>query len=832
MNRILLPVPLAVAIALLTTPAHPQGTKADYARAAALPKQARGTVRKNQLRPRWLPDESALWYRLDGAHGQREFVLVDIAGKRRQPLFDHERLAESLRNAGLKSATGKRLPVLDLEIDGSDLFLWLRGDSRVWRVNRKSYAVQIIDANDTRRFRLRTAGPQVRSRNGGGETRIVFVNMMAAPVELLWIDTGGAQRSYGKLAPGEIRAQHTFARHAWAIRNDKGAIIQRFVAEPAPRIAAIDQTSFRSPNPARDARVSPDGKWRVKLSRDDVALIRTGQREKQWFETPDEAGTAFGGAVWWSPDSRRFVALRTSEVASRTIPLVESAPGDALQPRLHTVNYVKPGDPLPHPRPWLFDVKTRLAVPVDDTHFPNPWSLNRFRWSRDSKTVYFAYNERGHQKLAVLALDATANKVRVAIEEKSKTFVDYAGKFFLRQLDKTDELIWMSERDGWNHLYLYDRQTGKVKNRITEGAWPVRKVDRVNDKTRQIWFWAGGVRPGEDPYHLHYCRANLDGTGFTILTEGDGTHTVEFSPKRRTFVDTWSRVDLPPVRVLRSGKDGSLICELERADWSALLATGWKAPERFVAKGRDGKTDIYGIIHRPSNFDPQKQYPIVEAIYAGPHGAHVPKAFREFHGAQGVAELGFIVVQIDGMGTSYRSKAFHDVCWKNLADAGFSDRIAWIRAAAKRYPQMDLSRVGIYGGSAGGQNAMRGLLAHPDFYKVGVADCGCHDNRMDKIWWNELWMGWPIGPHYAEQSNVTQAHKLQGKLMLIVGELDRNVDPASTMQVVHALVKANKDFDLVVLPGVGHGAAGTPYGRRRQRDFLVRHLHGVEPREG
>ena len=208
----------------------------------------------------------------------------------------------------------------------------------------------------------------------------------------------------------------------------------------------------------------------------------------------------------------------------------------------------------------------------------------------------------------------------------------------------------------------------------------------------------------------------------------------------------------------------------------------------------------------------------------------MPKAFREFHGAQGVSELGFIVVQIDGMGTSYRSKAFHDVCWKNLADAGFPDRIAWIRAAAKRYPQMDLSRVGIYGGSAGGQNAMRGLLAHPDFYKVGVADCGCHDNRMDKIWWNELWMGWPIGPHYAEQSNVTQAHKLQGKLMLIVGELDRNVDPASTMQVVHALVKANKDFDLVVLPGVGHGAAGTPYGRRRQRDFLVRHLHGVEPR--
>jgi dipeptidyl aminopeptidase/acylaminoacyl peptidase len=266
--------------------------------------------------------------------------------------------------------------------------------------------------------------------------------------------------------------------------------------------------------------------------------------------------------------------------------------------------------------------------------------------------------------------------------------------------------------------------------------------------------------------------------------------------------------------------------EVERADASALLASGWRPPERFVAKGRDGATDIYGVIHRPKEIDPRRKYPVIESIYAGPQGAFVPKAFRSGYSQEELAELGFVVVQIDGMGTSNRSKKFHDVCWKNLGDAGFPDRRLWIQAAAERYPYMDLSRVGIYGGSAGGQNAVRGLLAHGDFYKVGVADCGCHDNRMDKIWWNELWMGWPVGPHYEEQSNVTQAHRLEGRLLLIVGELDRNVDPASTMQLVNALIRADKDFDLLLVPGAGHGAGGSPYGRRRQREFFVRELLG------
>lgn len=269
--------------------------------------------------------------------------------------------------------------------------------------------------------------------------------------------------------------------------------------------------------------------------------------------------------------------------------------------------------------------------------------------------------------------------------------------------------------------------------------------------------------------------------------------------------------------------------ELEHASEEALKKEGWRAPEVFTAKGRDGVHDIWGIIVRPTNFDPTKKYPVIEYIYAGPHSSFVPKTFTPNpSGMQELAELGFIVLQIDGMGTSNRSKAFHDVCWKNLKDAGFPDRIIWMKEAAKKYPYMDLDRVGIYGTSAGGQSSTAALLFHPEFYKVAVSSCGCHDNRMDKIWWNEQWMGWPVGPEYAASSNVEHAAKLEGKLMLIVGELDDNVDPASTYQLVHALIKAEKDHELIVVPGMGHSSGGT-YGEKKRRDFFVKHLMGVDP---
>ena len=507
------------------------------------------------------------------------------------------------------------------------------------------------------------------------------------------------------------------------------------------------------------------------------------------------------------------------------IHFIESSPRGQLQPKLHRMHYYKPGDKIPVPRPRLFDLEKLEQIEVSDTLFENAWSISELRWADDSSRFTFLYNQRGHRVLRIVGVDRDGH-VQAIVNEEPETFIDYSGKKFSHYLDEASEIIWMSERDGWNHLYLYDAQNGEVKNQITTGEWVVRGVDWVDPEKRQVWFRAGGIRPEQDPYYIHYCRVNFDGSGLTILTEGNGTHRITYSPDREFFVDTFSRVNLPPVNELRRTKDGTLVCELERAE----VPAAWPVPEPFQAKGRDGKTDIYGVIYRPSNFDPNKTYPVVEHIYAGPHSAHVPKQFNISVRAQWMAELGFIVVRMDGMGTNHRSKAFHDVCWKNLMDGGFPDRIEWMKAAAAKYPQMDLSRVGIYGGSAGGQNALAALLKHGDFYHVAVADCGCHDNRMDKIWWNELWMSWPIGPHYAENSNVTHAHKLKGKLMLMLGEMDRNVDPASTMQVVDALVKADKDFDLVIMPGGGHMIEFTAYGARRRQDFLVRNLLDVEPR--
>jgi len=574
---------------------------------------------------------------------------------------------------------------------------------------------------------------------------------------------------------------------------------------------------------------SPDGTWSAFIKDNNVWLRDRKTKEESRLSTDGKADDGYG-RVSWSPDSKRLIAFKTKAGGDRKVTLVESAPKDQLQPKTSTYNYLKPGDPIPLRKPHLFDIETAKEIAVSDELFPNPWDVNHEHWSSDSKQFHFVYNQRGHTVMRLLAIDAETGKVNAVVNEECKTFFDYAYKLFVHYLDDTNEAIGMSERNGWNHLYRVNLKTGEAKN-ITDGKWVVRGVDHVDEKERVVWFRALGMHPNEDPYHVHFCRVKLDGTGLVELTEGDGTHTITNSPDRRFYLDSYSRVDLPPVTELRRAADGKKVCDLEKADASALLKTGWQFPERFVAKGRDGKTDIHGYIVRPSNFDSKKKYPVIEHIYAGPHDHHVRKTFSAAPYEQRFAELGFIVVKIDGMGTNWRSKAFHDVCWKNLGDSGFPDRIAWIKAAAEKHPEMDIAKgVGIFGGSAGGQSSTRALLAHGDFYTVAVSDCGCHDNRMDKIWWNEAWMSWPIGPHYAEQSNVTQAHKLKGKLLLVVGELDRNVDPASTMQVANALVKADRDFDLLIVPGAGHGAAETPYGNRRRMDYLVRNLMGVEPR--
>jgi dipeptidyl aminopeptidase/acylaminoacyl peptidase len=579
---------------------------------------------------------------------------------------------------------------------------------------------------------------------------------------------------------------------------------------------------------------SPDGKLEAFIHNYNVAVRSAGTDSFTLLSRDGSEGNRYARAsMAWSPDSRKLAVYRVIPGYQREIHYVESSPEDQLQPKHSSRLYAKPGDVLDKEQPVIFDVAERRLITVDDSLFPNAFSLSPLVWRKDSRRLTFEYNQRGHQVYRIIEIDAATGTARSVISEEPKTFFYYSdarggGKKFRYDVNDGEEIVWMSERDGWNHLYLYDGATGRVKNQITKGEWVVRSVDTVDAANRQIWFSASGMDPEQDPYFAHTYRINFDGTGLVALTDARATHAVTISPDLRYYVDRWSRVDLPPVAQVRRTRDRSLVMELEHAGDSAARATGWRPPEVFVAKGRDGVTDIWGIIVRPTTFDSTKRYPVIEKIYAGPHGSFVPKTFGTHAEMQALAELGFIVVQIDGMGTSNRSKAFHDVAWKNLGDAGFPDRIRWHRAVAARYPSYDVERVGIYGNSAGGQSAMGALLFHPEFYQVAVATSGCHDNRLDKIWWNELWMSWPVGPHYAAASNVDNAFRLQGKLLLVVPEMDTNVDAASTLQVVNALIKAKKDFDLLVVPGADHGPGGA-YGIRKRNDFFVRRLLRVEP---
>jgi dipeptidyl-peptidase-4 len=781
---------LTILLAIAPFLSQAGGSKADYARADKIRSLTSGKVHNERLSPNWIGATSKFWYRAQNPDGSKRIMLVDPE-KATRTKIDKPPVS--------KANNGTTVNVLRAP----------RG-----------------------------------ARRKGGDTEITFVNKTKQPVTLLWVSSRKNTTPYGTVAPGKSRMQHTFAGHVWLARGANGAQLGIYEAIDASGTAVIDG-SWKPANrsdknqrrnqgdnsqPRPQGPNSPDGKWRVSIDKHNLALTNTKSKKTSTLTTSGTEANPFRARFYWSPDSKKLIVIQEKQAPTRTVHIVQSAPKDQLQPKLDTFGYNKPGDPLDQPRPRLFDIATQKQIPVAEDLFPDSWGLSQFRWDLDSSRFTFLYNQRGHQVLRLIAIDAKNGKTSTVVEEAPDTFVCYSSKSFYAPLDRTDELIWMSERDGWNHLYLFDAKSGDLKNQITSGRWVVRRVDLVDYNTRQIWFQAGGIHPDQDPYHVHYARIDFDGKNLTLLTHGDGTHSIDYSPDKTHYIDTYSRVDMPPVHELRRSTDGSLVTLLETADASALAATGWQKPERFVAKGRDGKTNIYGVIFRPTTFASSNKYPVVEQIYAGPHSSHVPKRWSSMHGAQAFSELGFVLVQIDGMGTSNRSKAFHDVCWQNIGDAGFPDRVAWIKAAAKDRPYMDTSRVGIFGGSAGGQNAMRALIAHNDFYHVAVADCGCHDNRMDKIWWNEQWMGYPIADHYAASSNVDQAHRMQGDLLLIVGELDHNVDPTSTMQVVDALVKADKDFDLLVIPGAGHGAAGTPYGRRRQRDFLVRHLLKVEPR--
>jgi len=717
--------------------------------------------------PSWLGDSTAFWYRKTGG-GRSEFVLVDARAATKGPAFDHTRLA-----AALSAAAGQTYPAHELPF-----------------------------------------------------TTIAFTNGRQA-VEFS-VGGDGPGRAGGGAAPGASGVRWRCTLTDYACTRVTGG------APGGGRQGGQGRGGGQGPAGAQaaqaeDVRPSPDGKWQALVRNFNIYVRETGKTDGVMLSTDGSEGVPYQPqTIAWSPDSTKVAAYKVRPGYDRLVHYVESSPVDQVQPKHSTRVYRKPGDPVDIRYPAVFDVASRRQHIADTTLFSNPYAISNLVWRQDSRAVTFEYNQRGHQVFRVIEIDAATGRARAVVSEEPTTYFNYYDKKYRFDVADGREVIWMSERGGWNHLYLYDGATGQVKNQITKGNWVVRDVDHVDEANRVITFRASGMYPGRDPYLQHHYRINFDGTGLVALTSADADHTLTFSPDREFYVDTYSRVDMPTASELRRTRDRSLVLPLEQADIAPLTKAGWRTPEVFSAPGRDGATEIWGVIIRPTNFDPARRYPVIEYIYAGPHSAFVPKTFSLQANMGALAELGFIVVQIDGMGTSNRSKAFHDVSWKNIKDAGFPDRILWHKAVAARYPYYDITRVGIFGNSAGGQNSTGALLFHGDFYKVAFSSVGCHDNRMDKISWNEQFMGWPVGPEYAASSNVDHAHRLTGRLMLLVGELDTNVDPSSTLQVANALIRANKDFELVVIPGAGHGPGGA-FGARKRNDWFVRHLLGIEP---
>lgn len=619
--------------------------------------------------------------------------------------------------------------------------------------------------------------------------------------------------------PDENLMRFDTRNQGWTV-DLKSYALTKVAPKPRNDVGAPRPWSQDTWSPESRGNRAPDGNWTARVV-DFNVRIKPKDGEEFTVTQGGVAGNYFS-RLSWSPDSKHLLAVRVTPGDRKPVYLVESSPKAGGRAVLHERVYDLPGDKVDNFEIWVIDPAAKTAKPIngEKIDFGVFWQMG---WSRDGRHFTYEKLDRGYGRWRIIEGDAVTLETRTLVDDDPETFFDSTTKY--RFDCDSGEIVWRSERDGWGHLYI-TTNAGKT-TQITKGPWVVRQVVKVDDKARTIVFTASGMNEKEDPYFLHYYRIKFDGTGLTPLTPAAGNHSVQFSPEEDTYVDTYSQLDVAPVHELRRAKDGKLIATLEKADISELESYGWNAPEPFVAKARDGKTDIWGVVYRPSNFDPTKSYAVIEDIYAGPQDSFVPKSFAAYRSMQSLAELGFIVVKIDGMGTRNRSKAFHDVCYKNLADAGLPDRILWMKALAAKYSYVDVNRVGVHGTSAGGQNGAGAVLFHPEFYKVAVASCGCHDNRMDKIWWNEQWMGL-MGPHYEAQSNITNAAKLEGKLMLIVGEMDSNVPPESTFRLGDALEKAGKDFDLVVIQGANHTNGG-PYGEHKRRDFFVRNLLGVEP---
>ena len=609
---------------------------------------------------------------------------------------------------------------------------------------------------------------------------------------------------------------------------------------------------------------SPDGK-RTAFIRDSNLWIRdvaTGKETPLTTDGVKDFGYATDNAGWtksdrailvWSPNSKKIATFQQDQRNVGEMYLVDTKVG---HPTLQAWKYPLPGDKVVTMiHRVIIDVDskrvTRLQMEpdqhrsslCDDVWCGGEWA--DVQWGDSggpgSQGTHLAFlsTSRDHTYEQLRVADTATGAVRNVMEERVATFFESGnGKVNWRYLPASNEIIWFSERDNWGQLYLYDLQSGKLKHQITSGEGNVTQLLRVDEKNRLLYFVGVGREKGRDPYFRHFYRTGFDDARVELLTPEDADHSVSLSPSGRFFVDTFSTPDTPPVTLLRDA-DGKTLMTVEKADISRLLATGWKPPTPIVVKARDGSTDLYGLMYKPTDLDPSRKYPIVNHIYPGPQTGSVGgRQFSPARGdAQALAELGFVVVEIDGMGTPWRSKKFHEVYYGDMGDNTLPDQVTGMKQLAERYPWIDIERAGIYGHSGGGYATASAMFRHPDFFKVGISEAGNHDNRNYEDDWAEKWQGLlqsrPDGTtNYDNQANQLVAKNLKGKLLLAHGTLDTNVPPYNTLLVVNELIKANKDFDLLMLPNRGHGFGNEPYMIRRRWDYFVRHLLGAEPPQG
>jgi dipeptidyl-peptidase-4 len=747
--------------------APPAPTADDYARAEKfLGPAVTPLVVGGSVSAAWLPDDR-FTYRSTTAEGI-QFLLVDPARATKVPAFDHARLAAALGAAAGGTFDPKQLPFPSIELSADG----------------KSVSFDV----ETRRWSCDVAGTACTAV---GQAR------------------GGRGAAGGRGGQG----------------GGRGA-------------------------GAGNAVTSPDGKRAVFIKDWNLWVrdVATGQEKALTTDGAENFGYATDNAGWrrsaraivlWSPDSKKVATFQQDERKVGDMYLVETKAG---HPVLQSWKYPLPGDEVVamlHRVVIDADTGATVRFKMDpDFHratLGDDFSLSDMTWSPDAGKLAFVSTSRDHKSAVLRVADAATGDVRTVFDETVSTH--YESRTGWRVLWATNEVIWYSQRDDWGHLYLYDFATGKLKNQITSGEGPVSQIMHVDEKARTVYFAAMGREKGQDPYFRHAYRIGLDGKGYVSLTPEDGDHSLQLSPSGKYQVDTYSTCEKPPVVTLRDNT-GKVVMPLEKADISKLLAAGWKPPIPFSVKARDGKTDLYGMLFRPTRFDPSKKYPIINQAYPGPQSGSVGS--RSFAAARGdkqaLAELGFVVVSIDGMGTPGRSKPFHDAYYGAMGrDNTLPDQVAGMKELGQRYSWIDIDRAAMWGHSGGGFIAADAMFRYPDFFKVGISESGNHDQRAYEDDWGERYQGLLVkdgkgGDNYDVEANQTVAANLKGRLLLAHGMMDGNVPPYNTLLVVDALIKANKDFDLLLFPYQPHGyGADGPYMMRRRWDYFVKHLLGVEP---